>query len=1080
MKRATSTAVFVLALVAVSSPAQVVLSVDRLDGVDPGAPAPASRIVIDVFADVAATDTWTAAGLRATTSNGAVLVYGAGTALVNPSTADRFVTCLSKPLARNADARFNAAQVAIAGRYDPTGATAVTTASEVNVTWFASPPVTSTSPSVDGYVARVAIDISGVPNIDPATAGVTTGAIPPGTVLLLTSQPSAASFGTVSATFDVPTLSGINWRVYASPTNPAPALTTIAPTTATAGGASFVLTATGSGFVLQSQVQWNGSNLATTVVSSSQLTATVPAANIAVAGSASVRVNTPAPGGGNSAAATFTINNPVPTATSSSPSSIAAGSGPFSITVNGTNFNSQTVVTWNGANLSTTFLSATQVQASVPAANVVVGAVANVNAVNPTPGGGTSASLAFTVNNPAPTLTSTNPTSAIAGAGAFTLTVVGTNYNAQSAIRWDGVAQPTTFISATQLSASIPSALVATAGLRAVTVFNPTPAGGSSAPVTLTVNNPVPTAASISPASTTAGSGGFTLVVTGTNFNSQSLVTWNGSNLSTSLVSATQLHAAVPAGNLAAGGAQAVRVVNPAPGGGTTAPSTFTVNNPQPALTSLAPTSVPAASAAFTLNVTGTNFNAQSQIRFDGVLQPTTFIGSTQLSATIAASLVATAGTRNVAVDNPAPGGGLSGSIAFAITNPVPTATSIGPSSTLAGSAAFTLSVTGMNFNSQSLVTWDGANLTTSFISATQLQANVPAPNVAVGGLRTVRVVNPAPGGGTSAPSTFTVNNPVPAVVSSSPTTIPAGSSTFPVLVIGSGFTTQSEIRWNGVAQATAFINGTQLVASIPGSLVAGAGTANVQVHNPGPGGGDSVSLPFVIVGPSIAVVTPASITIKTLVSPPTTLSVFGGGYVATSKVFANGVQLTTSFVSAGQLTAQLPATIQQTRSLGGIWIAVETSAGVTSNFVEVVVGGGMNHGTVGHVPLLDPVPPGIPFSVNIEGCAPSQPFFLLGDASLPAPVGGWPTPAADMVLSVGSGFFVILDGIGTFGPPLPWAVTSPTAPGNSPPGGAFVLPGLMNPSPPLGLHFTLQTLYLDPTSPLGFRLTWGFVNTSI
>jgi hypothetical protein len=146
--------------------AQVSLSVDRLDGADPGAPAPASLVVVDVLADVATTDTWTAAGLRATVANGAVLVYGAdlNELLVNPSRVDDdrvdpsrddpFVTCVSKPLARDASARFFNAGAAVAGHYDPSGFAAEAEASEVNVAWFASPPVIATSPSVDGYISN--------------------------------------------------------------------------------------------------------------------------------------------------------------------------------------------------------------------------------------------------------------------------------------------------------------------------------------------------------------------------------------------------------------------------------------------------------------------------------------------------------------------------------------------------------------------------------------------------------------------------------------------------------------------------------------------------------------------------------------------------------------------------------------------------------------------------------------------------------------------------------------------------------------------------------------------------------------
>jgi endonuclease G len=53
-------------------------------------------------------------------------------------------------------------------------------------------------------------------------------------------------------------------------------------------------------------VKWNGTSLITTFVSASQLDATVPAANIATTGTATVTVFTPTPGGGTSSGLTFT------------------------------------------------------------------------------------------------------------------------------------------------------------------------------------------------------------------------------------------------------------------------------------------------------------------------------------------------------------------------------------------------------------------------------------------------------------------------------------------------------------------------------------------------------------------------------------------------------------------------------------------------------------------------------------------------------------------------------------------------------------------------------------------------------
>jgi len=88
---------------------------------------------------------------------------------------------------------------------------------------------------------------------------------------------------------------------------------------------------------------------------------------------------------------------------------------------------------------------------------------------------------------PVPTITSISPTSAIAGAAAFTLTVNGTNFVSGSTVSFNGNARTTTFVSATQLTAAILASDIAIAGNFNVTVTNP---GGTSNAVSLTVLTP--------------------------------------------------------------------------------------------------------------------------------------------------------------------------------------------------------------------------------------------------------------------------------------------------------------------------------------------------------------------------------------------------------------------------------------------------------------------------------------------------------------------------------------------------------------------------------------------------------------
>ena len=88
--------------------------------------------------------------------------------------------------------------------------------------------------------------------------------------------------------------------------------------------------------------------------------------------------------------------------------------------------------------------------------------------------------------NPMPSVTSLTPSFVTAGAAAFTLTVTGTNFISTSTVQWNGNNRSTSYVSATQLTASIAAADIATPTYVAVTVANPAPGGGTSAGVGVT------------------------------------------------------------------------------------------------------------------------------------------------------------------------------------------------------------------------------------------------------------------------------------------------------------------------------------------------------------------------------------------------------------------------------------------------------------------------------------------------------------------------------------------------------------------------------------------------------------------
>ncbi len=90
------------------------------------------------------------------------------------------------------------------------------------------------------------------------------------------------------------------------------------------------------------------------------------------------------------------------------------------------------------------------------------------------------------------------------------------------------------------------------------------------------------------------------------------------------------------------------------------------------------------------------------------------------------------------------------------VTNPAPTTTGLTPTSTPVGSSP-TITVSGVGFVPGSTVEWDGTALTTTYVSATKLTAQLPATDTAGATAGTVTVVNAAPGGGTSGPQVFYV-----------------------------------------------------------------------------------------------------------------------------------------------------------------------------------------------------------------------------------------------------------------------------------------------------------------------------------
>jgi hypothetical protein len=181
--------------------------------------------------------------------------------------------------------------------------------------------------------------------------------------------------------------------------------------------------------------------------------------------------------------------------------------------------------------------------------------------------------------------------------------------------------------------------------------------------------------------------------------------------------------------------------------------------NPGPAISSISPVST-ASGTGFTLTVMGTGFVSGAVVLFDGTPLATAFVSATQLTAAVTSSSVSTAGSHDVQVANPAPGGGYSDDVTFTVysSNPVPAIADLYPSVVAAGGSSFTLTVTGTNFVAGAVVNFNGAARATTVVNEFEVLATITTPDISTAGAYSVTVTNPAPGGGTSNASTFSVN----------------------------------------------------------------------------------------------------------------------------------------------------------------------------------------------------------------------------------------------------------------------------------------------------------------------------------
>ncbi len=720
-------------------------------------------------------------------------------------------------------ATFNISVTAPTGQANVTVTTPGGTITPIPFTIGNAPTLTSINPNSGVQGTNVLVTLTGTNFAAGASVNVSGSGVTVSNVTVVNATQITATLGiasnatvgsrSVTVTSTGGTSNGVTFTVNAA----APTLTSINPNSGVQG-TNVPVTLTGTNFAAGASVNVSGSGVTVsnvTVVSATQITATLGIASNATVGSDNVTVTST---GGTSNGVTFTVNAAAPTLTSINPNSGVQGTN-VPVTLTGTNFAAGASVNVSGSGVTVsnvTVVNATQITATLGiASNATVGS----RSVTVTSTGGTSNGVTFTVNAAAPTLTSINPNSGVQGTNV-PVTLTGTNFAAGASVNVSGsgvTVSNVTVVNATQITATLGIASNATVGSDNVSV---TSTGGTSNGVAFTVTStaPAPVLTSISPNSGGAGNS-VPVTLTGANFMAGAMLSSSNPSLSFSnvtVVSATQMTATFSMAANATLGSTPITVTT---SNGTGNAVGFTIQPPFTPIRVDAGSSTPytdplgqlwsadtgfTGGGLYTINhaINGTpvpvlyqtvhySFNTpityqtavpngyytvnlkfeENQFTQSGKRVFNVFINGQEVLSNF--DEFAAAGAQYQAVDVPIPVTVTNGSIAiefvpvlsatgvYAIeilagTPPAPTITSMTPNTGAVG-AAVPVTITGTNL-AYDVVINAGPNITVNnitVVSATQLTATFNISVTAPMGQANVKVTTP---GGTTAPLPFTIN----------------------------------------------------------------------------------------------------------------------------------------------------------------------------------------------------------------------------------------------------------------------------------------------------------------------------------
>lgn len=349
--------------------------------------------------------------------------------------------------------------------------------------------------------------------------------------------------------------------------------------------------------------------------------------------------------------------------------------------------------------------------------------------------------------------------------------------------------------------------------------------------------NPVPSIERIDPPALTVSEEAPTVVLVGRDFVEGAYATWNGTTRTTELESSTRLRVTLEAQDAVRPGVGALAVVNPGPGGGSSAERALEIGNPAPRVDSIRPTSVEALSApSVTLRVFGEGFTSFGTGSIAVLGEPalvTDFVTEAEVRVTIGEHLLRLGRSWSLVVVNPAPGGGDSDPVDFDVRNPLPSVSAVDPDSIRLHSPA-EVRLSGAGFV-PGMVAWvDSASFEATTLSPDSLVFDIPE----VGPARTgrIRVESPGPGGGLSNEITVGIQEARPLLRATTPLALEHGVPTT-LRVRGDRFAPDAVVSLDGVPRPTTFVSPQILEIEATASDVDSVRAFELEVTNPRGGG---------------------------------------------------------------------------------------------------------------------------------------------------------------------------------------------------------------------------------------------------